>query len=466
MERSSEDFKEEQAGIYTQSAHQRNDGAFENRDGSGINPTEAHETLSTIVEIGCDPEHLRKATCFELNNDPNTAMFQKLFNETLVDRSEKKLAPLTGHEKFLTVACSHFTASLRAAAHGCPTPCKNLQGTDGTINKLALCKADPEFEALFEEGWEWTVLSSSVEVQWPELPDLAQKALNAEHSTYNKCSELQVMCAIAHKLGTNDLPKEGIIKMIMASKPACHEYLGDLYEYVVQFGGGEGGPIIRFVESFAKEYGKNKVLGPTFWQTIVGAKMQTVSATNTLVFVRAACIAANLICPANKVKDGFAKLLVPSDINTMMKSANALQVTSADASLCDAWRELSEAVDEGVLTIPLKNQVFGAMASRVALFLTGKGKEGLEKTSYANLAAIREKFHEDKEKALGGQDAKFAAATSSSAKKPKEQTPDATVSLEDAADPCFIARKGGFIEASCSRRSLLHPSQQFGDSLN
>ena len=89
-------------------------------------------------------------------------------------------------------------------------------------------------------------------------------------------------------------------------------HISVLAEYVLKFGGGEGVPMVRYLESFAKEYGGTRKLGGTFFQAVT--QLQTPNKTSTFPMLRAAFVAANLICPTDQVVDQHARLLTKSDI--------------------------------------------------------------------------------------------------------------------------------------------------------
>ena len=82
----------------------------------------------------------------------------------------------------LSVTCSHFTASLRASRAGTKTPLTELQNTNGCVNEQALCDEDPALKQMVPEGYRWTILQFYTKILFPELPGVAQEALNAEHS--------------------------------------------------------------------------------------------------------------------------------------------------------------------------------------------------------------------------------------------------------------------------------------------
>ena len=63
---------------------------------------------------------------------------------------------------------------------------------------------DKVLKDIVQNGWTFTIVPWTAEKIWPSLPDLAQSALNAEHSTFSVPSELQAMAMIAIHAGNGD----------------------------------------------------------------------------------------------------------------------------------------------------------------------------------------------------------------------------------------------------------------------
>ena len=211
-----------------------------NRGGLGVNPHDCHEILAKVKRIGCDPEHLRKATAFETSPFESVQQEQRAFNERLVQNARGLLATLTGEERLLTVACSHFTQGCRAAAAGCRTneeTLKDKSSVHGTINLGLLLEHDKNghMRRIFDEGLDVTVIPFSVEqVFGSEIADLAQSALNAEHQTFSQANELQIMSsmALAAENAGGSPDWKAVVAQAKASMPPCHEYLDVLADYV------------------------------------------------------------------------------------------------------------------------------------------------------------------------------------------------------------------------------------------
>ncbi len=221
-----------------------------NRGGLGLNAHDAHEILAKVKRVGADLEHLRKACAFEMSPLGVVRQSQIDFNKKLVASSQGLLAPVTGEERLLTVACSHFSAGCRAAVAGCKTNEQSLQGPDNTINLQALCTGDKNkvFTEIIANGFEFLIIPATVEQEFgPPIADLAQKALNTEHGTFSQANELQVMSsmALAAESAGGAPDWQSVINQAKAAMPPCSSYLHVLAEFVKNYAGGDGSPILK-----------------------------------------------------------------------------------------------------------------------------------------------------------------------------------------------------------------------------
>ena len=219
----------------------------QNRSGLGVNPHNVHETLSTIKSTGCDKEHLKKATAFEMAPVGANRDAQLNFNHKLVENSEGLMAGVSGDERLLSVACSHFTAGCRASQAGCITHEPLLQDPNGRINVIQLCQNDEVMADVLQNGYGWVILPWICDVIFPELAELAQQALNSEHTTFPMASELQVMSSMAATAARADGAPDwkAVVSQARSAQPPCKEYLESLADFVKDFSGGVGAPIIR-----------------------------------------------------------------------------------------------------------------------------------------------------------------------------------------------------------------------------
>ena len=218
-----------------------------NRSGLGINPFHVHSHIKDICAVGCDKEYLLKATAFE-SGDPGFAEHGAHlgFNQDLVESAAGLLAPLTGHERLASVATSHFTAGCRAIIAGCKTPEQEMADVNGCLNISQIESFDPVYARTIKDGWRWCIISKVVEQFVPGVPDLAQRALNAEGEIRAAPSEMETaMCIANYKAMNPNASYELCRQAVLTSLPPCADYIRVISDFVELYCGGENAPIVR-----------------------------------------------------------------------------------------------------------------------------------------------------------------------------------------------------------------------------
>ena len=94
--------------------------------------------------------------------------------------------------------------------------------------------------------------------------------------------------------------------------------------------------------------------------------------------IRAVCKAANLVCPPEKIDEGFARLLVKNDIALITRKEKLLNVTAVEDMLSEAWAKVLEVIATREMVDNQAYAFFGKASARAALFLVKKGKHGIE----------------------------------------------------------------------------------------
>ena len=421
-----------------------------NRGGLGLNAHEVHQKLAMVKEIGADPRAVHRATAFELPPQGPERTAATRFNEKLIERSGGLLAPLSGRERVASTACSHFNAACRAASHGCKTTITELKDSNGCINKQQLVGGDAAFLDLIDNGWKWLVVPYQCEVIWGHaLADLAQDALNAEQAAFSQASELQVMMSMANRYvdihasstsAEKNAAWASITTGIKATGPPCAGYLQVLADFVQEFAGGPGAPVVRYLEAFAKVYGRNRVIGQTFFEAVTSLQFQTKS--TKFPFLRSACIVANLISP--KVGDGgLAKLLKKSDIQALTKKDRLLEAIATETMLSEVWKALQLHSETKALSVETCNDLFGRLSSRLILFMCKKQKEGPEQSSYKSATEIKQQYNKEVDAALLGTSVS-CSTEDTGAQDVQERAKPTTI--DEASDPVFIAAENGFVQ--------------------
>ena len=219
-----------------------------NRGGLGINAFNSHKTLKQIRTVGADRRMLLKSVCFEVTPMGDKMKEQLDFNKRLVEEAGGFLAPLTGMEQYLSVSSSHFSQACKAVRASCTTPFDELKDSNGKMNLQHICRGDTVLRELVEQGWEWEVLPWYVEHLWPTFPDLAQRALNSEHTSFSMASELETASTIASSVsGSDPVDWTAAIDSAKAAMPPCADYIEAVGQFVRLYGGGAPDfPIIKY----------------------------------------------------------------------------------------------------------------------------------------------------------------------------------------------------------------------------
>ena len=262
-----------------------------------------HSKGEKVLFIGVDIEKLARATAFEMDPTGPEQQAQLRFNLQLVLDSNGLMAPLTGQERFLSVSCSHTTQFFRCVDANTKTPEGSLQDKDGRLNKQALCAHDPFLAEVLEKGYDWTIIPWYASKVWPNLPSLAEKALNSDNLVAASPSEMETALAIAQfaKQQGDQVNWSECELAAKAMLPACMRYMWVITDFVKFFGGGAGAPLVVYLAHFARQFSANLVIGQQFFTSVVQVQFPT--QTSRYPSVRASLIAANLVSP--KVVDGL-----------------------------------------------------------------------------------------------------------------------------------------------------------------
>lgn len=426
----------------------------ENRSKLGVNPFNVHRTGAYIKKAGADFKELSNAVAFELS--PNTADRdqQISFNKKLVEHSGGMMAPVNGSERFLTVSCGHTSQFCKAARVHCTTPQLTLQDADGKLSIDHVAKDDPKFKVMLTIGWTWTIIPWQAAEQWPELPDLAQRALNASNSVASKASELEVASSIAEfaqlQAKTGPIDWKQCAEAAGSTAPSCKTYIATISDYVRKFGGGEGAPMVQYLDFFAKKYGEHKLIGEEFWRAVTDTVLHP-SPVQQCPHLRTGFIATNLVAP--KVVDGIARLLVKTDIATLGKKDKRATVEEAESMLTHGWDAAMKHVSKQHVQLHDVYPLLGKLHARTVLHITGKAKSGFEQRGFKSMQEIQGLFAEDFGKILpAGVQSEVSWVPSQTVQQtssqPKSGLDDGFCAMEDLANPAKVCERAGYVVGS------------------
>ena len=440
-----------------------------NRGGLLLSPHNVHRNAARIHSCGADMRQLTNAVCVEMGLNSTLRWEHIAKNRQLVDRANGLLAPLNGAERYLSLGCGHTVAFCKqAAVQGC-TSQKSLQCSDSDkIDLQSICQ-NVQFKTMIEEGWSWDVVPAVIDELWPSFATVAQKALNTQNHIGTEVGELETCMTLASSVydpGMRELSgwKELAIENVVALNVPSAKYSKTLLEFVLNYGGGEGAPLITFMDDVAKQFGCNVNLGQGFWEALEN----TVFNSKTCLFplVRVSLALTNMT--GDKVEDGVARLLGKPDVAKVASKTRIGEATEAEAILGEAMQIANTL---GGMDVVL--HALGQMFVRVGLCITGKEKLGREQKVYklgdicdAYLGAVSDikkqtvTFAEwdkhEKTKSPAKAKAQPSAKASSSAPVPPMAT------LSDHKDPKWIAQKYGFnIGTYVVQKNVEHPTQYF-----
>ena len=412
-----------------------------NRGGLLLSPYNAHRNAARINRCGADIQQLINAIAMELAPTGKPRDAQIKANEALVKRFAGLLAPVNGAERYLTLGCGHTVGFCKAADAGAKTSEKSIADAKGMIDSSVL-KKNAQFKQMIEDGWDWTIIEHGIDELFPAFAKIAQKALNVSNHVATEVSELETAVNLADLAedptitGVTGWQKIAVEHVQSLNVPAA-AYADTILQFVTLFGGGKGAPMIKMMDSFAKQFQCNTMLGETWWTAVTGQVFP--SKVEKLALLRIALSMANLTSP--KVVDGIGKLIVKSDISKLAGKMKFPEAEAANQVLADGL-----AIVEQTCSIEASLQVVGKLFVRVALCVTDKGADGLEGKQYS-IAESKQLFLDGLSEVIGGTvnftkwtDAKKPAANPA----PRASCASTVASMADLRDPVWVAKQAGF----------------------
>jgi len=366
-----------------------------NRGGLLLSPHNVHRNAAKILASGANMANLTNALCVEMPaaGPARAAHIQK--NNSLIQRSSGLLAPISGGERYLSLGCGHTVAFCKAAQISGVTSAPSLQVPGATkIDLQKICQST-DFATMVRHGWSWEVVSSAVDVEFDLFSRIAQKALNTQNGANTAISELECMMQLEGMLsdpGFKDEPnyKEQALENIAAMVAPCASYASILLDYVDVYVGGDGAPLVDFMDSVAKGFGCNVSLGG-YWSALYGLSFS--DKTKKYPLIRCALALANLT--GDKVDEGFAKTVGKTDVGKITAKAKAAEAEEVEGILADAM-EIATAIGGMQKVVKPLGQLF----VRIGLKASQREKYGRERKAY-ECDDIRSMYLGDVGKILG-----------------------------------------------------------------
>ena len=279
---------------------------------------------------------------------------------------------------------------------------KQIADDQGRLD-LSKLKKQKRLADMLDRGWEWKVLKWQVGDTWERAPDILQAALNASHGVGADASEMEVAMSIADRVqaaeerGDESADVWGdAVNEACASKPACTSYADKIGTLVHMYGGGQEAPVIRKLDSIAKQWNDTRKLGSEFLGAVVDAKLHP---TKAMARVRGCLLVTNMT--AERCVDGIARLLTKSDVAALQSRTKRPEVERVEL-------ELERASD---LVVHIERQqkvadtdlleVEGRFMIRCGAHLCGKGKQTFERQAHDQVVDIIVLFMRELHDAVG-----------------------------------------------------------------
>ena len=369
-----------------------------------LSPHNAHWNFLSIQRYGKDMTQLTNAVAIELAQAGAAREEQFIANARLVKSVDGLLPAITNGERFASVGCGHTVAMCKLANQTNPkTSLDELKDEHGFLNVNKL-KENTQFRKMIEEGWEWTIVPSLVDEQFPAFATVAQKALNtANHVCSDGLGELEILLTMHELMEDPHFNtfqsnwEEAAVSFVEGMGVTCAPYAKHLLQFAKLYGGGWNAPHIRLMLKVAKTFQCLVQLGPSFWEAISSAVFH--DKTNKYVLTRNALCMANLACSTQE--DGNANLITKSEITKLASKASAIQAKRAEDTLKDS-RQIITALMR--LNMSLTEDDFvkckGQLFVRVGLWCTNTMKWGKE-GKMMSLVEIKELFMKELEVIAG-----------------------------------------------------------------
>ena len=164
---------------------------------------------------------------------------------------------------------------------------------------------------MLREGWEWTIVPAAVDIMFPAFAKIAQQALNISNHIAACMSEMEVAMSIAELV--EDGREASVMDHVTDLGVPCACYAEQIKAFVMDYGGGSGSPQISFVDSVAKMFKCNVVLGKQVWSNL--AYLIFWDQESKYPLLRVALLLVKMVCPKATIEK--------ADLNKLAAKKNA-----------------------------------------------------------------------------------------------------------------------------------------------
>ena len=288
---------------------------------------------------------------------------------------------------------------------------------------------------MLREGWEWSIVPADVDIQFPAFAKIAQQALNISNHIAACMSEMEVAMSIAELV--EDGREASVMDHVTDLGVPCACYVDQIKAFVMDYGGGSGSPQISFVDSVAKMFNCNVVLGKQVWSNLT--ELNFFDQESKYPLLRVALLLVKMVCPKATIdKSEFTQLAAKKNVTL----ANQCERTLRDMETVKAYVVQTQGKrDDDLQLLEAKGQAW----VRIGLFAVSRGHQGLEGTKYT-MDEIKSLYLQAMTDAVGktigysGWDVQAQVAQPIS----KKQLP-ALTTMDDHNNPVWIAKAQGYV---------------------
>ena len=351
--------------IYTRRVHSKCVGVHrKNREGSMVSGREAMRILDDIDKVGVTLDLLKDATAFE---EPETRINESKF--LVKCATDDFLANYDrGSIEVSSVSCSHFNQAMAAVIDGL-SYCNPELCIDGRLSAAKIVGKYPLLDNILAHGLEWHVWKRDAEVLYPDLPDIAQRALNAKYTVHQTQDCFQMLGRAVQLLNSEAAKNKAdkmqyAVKDILKSNPQCSgQVVSMIVETARKFCGTDDviiEPLLRHVAAFKPP---GRVVSTDHWKALASMKFASTDLCPHFIM----SILMTLACadPPGIIASASIKTL-PYKMTGEMKACEALikQAYNVVAQMCLPPKD--EVVQMGWLRVSLVLKLFGKIKSKYA----------------------------------------------------------------------------------------------------
>ena len=300
-----------------------------NREGSMVSGTQALQLLDEIALVGVDMDLVKDATSFE---EPADRRNEKLFVQKC--KVDELLARyIDGQIEVSSVGCTHFNQALASVMEGKPHNNEKLC-IDGRLSMAKVAERYPVLKSVFEHGLTWWIWKAEVDDLYPDLADIAQRALNAKYSVQQGQDGFHLFARAINLLNTVKTTNAVAyaVKDILKSNPKSPNEVPSIVEVARKFGGSDTKfvePLLRFNAAF-KVAGREVV--PSTWKSLAELKFSAGDLSPQVVISVLMAIAA---APS-------ANFITASDVRTLMKETKTKEMVLCESIITIAQNTVVE----------------------------------------------------------------------------------------------------------------------------